>query len=95
MDFNEASEQGTGIIRVEVYIYHTCSSSSSSEVVWGCWRVDFFLWSEMEGMWESKVKFPTPILSVRSAILVFRGGVLLWSQGVLGLDGSSPRVSHI
>ena len=46
-------------------------------------------------MWESKVKFPTPILSVRSAILVFRGGVLLWSKGVLGLDGSSPRVSHI
>ena len=37
-------------------------------------------WSDMDGMWESKAKYPTPILSVISAILVFRGGMFFVSM---------------
>ena len=43
-------------------------------------------------MWESKAKYPTPILLVRSTILVHRGGMLAWRCWILGLPGSLSRV---
>ena len=58
-------------------------------------RVVFLFWPEVEGMWESKVRKPTPILSVRSAILVFRGVMLDCRHGILVLPGSFLRVSYM
>ena len=46
-------------------------------------------------MWESKEKHPTPILLVRYAILVFRGGILLCRCGILGLAGLLSGESHM
>ena len=55
----------------------------------------FHFWYEMEEMWHSKAKYHTPILLVRSAILVFRGGMLLCRRGILGLPGYSLTVLHM
>ena len=45
-------------------------------------------------MWESNAKYTNPILSVISASLIFRDGMLLCRRGILGLAGLSPIVLH-
>ena len=56
--------------RVDIEIFHSGSSSSCSGGGCSFWRVDFFFWTYEEGMCESKSGWTTPILFVRSAILV-------------------------
>ena len=47
------------------------------------------------GVWESKARKPTLILSVRSAILERREGMLAWRCWILRLAGSSSSIEHM
>ena len=47
------------------------------------------------GVCESKARKPTPILSVRSAVLEQREVMLAWRCWILGLPGLSSRIDHM
>ena len=53
----------------------------------------FFSFCDGEGeVWESKAMKPTPIFSVRYAILEQREGMFSWICWILGLPGLSSRI---
>ena len=58
-------------------------------------KLPFFSCAGERGVWESKARYITPILSARSEILERREGMWDWRCWILGMPGSLYRVEEI